>query len=64
MMHNGMDITKEDFYIADDGYSIQSISVSPRIGVDYAGEAAKWPYRFFITDHPHVTPHIFNKRNY
>ncbi len=26
------------------------IGVSPRIGVDYAGEAAAWPLRFFDTD--------------
>jgi DNA-3-methyladenine glycosylase len=26
------------------------IGVSPRIGVDYAGEAAKWPLRFFDAD--------------
>jgi DNA-3-methyladenine glycosylase len=24
-----------------------SIGISPRIGVDYAGDAAKWPLRFF-----------------
>jgi DNA-3-methyladenine glycosylase len=25
----------------------RAVGVSPRIGVDYAGEAAKWPLRFF-----------------
>jgi hypothetical protein len=29
--------------------------VSRRIGVDYAGEAAKWPLRFFDLDSPAVS---------
>lgn len=28
---------------------------APRIGVDYAGEAAKWPLRFLIKGNPHVS---------
>ncbi|MEO8431907.1 MAG: DNA-3-methyladenine glycosylase [Acidobacteriota bacterium] len=31
------------------------IGVSPRIGVDYAGEAASWPLRFFDADSPAVS---------
>ncbi len=31
------------------------IGVSPRIGVDYAGEAAGWPLRFFDLDSPAVS---------
>ena len=31
------------------------IGVSPRIGVDYAGEAAGWPLRFFDADSPAVS---------
>jgi DNA-3-methyladenine glycosylase len=31
------------------------LSVSPRIGVDYAGEAAAWPLRFFDRDSPAVS---------
>lgn len=27
----------------------------PRIGVDYAGEAAAWPLRFAIAGHPHMS---------
>jgi len=30
--------------------SPESICAGPRIGVDYAGEAASWPWRFFIRD--------------
>jgi DNA-3-methyladenine glycosylase len=32
-----------------------SIAVSPRIGVDYAGEAAAWPLRFFDAGSPAVS---------
>jgi DNA-3-methyladenine glycosylase len=31
------------------------IGVSPRIGVDYAGEASSWPLRFFDLDSPAVS---------
>jgi DNA-3-methyladenine glycosylase len=31
------------------------IGVSPRIGVDYAGDAAAWPLRFFDLDSPAVS---------
>jgi DNA-3-methyladenine glycosylase len=31
------------------------IGVSPRIGVDYAGEAAAWPLRFYDADSPAVS---------
>lgn len=31
------------------------IVASPRIGVDYAGEAAQWPLRFSVRGHPHVS---------
>jgi DNA-3-methyladenine glycosylase len=59
--HNGISLLKDQIYIAEDGYKPKSIAVSPRIGVDYAGNAAKWLYRFFIDEHKHVTPHIYNK---
>jgi DNA-3-methyladenine glycosylase len=31
------------------------VVASPRIGVDYAGEAAQWPLRFSVRGHPHVS---------
>jgi DNA-3-methyladenine glycosylase len=31
------------------------IVASPRIGVDYAGEAALWPLRFSLWENPHVS---------
>ncbi len=34
------------------------VAVGPRIGVDYAGEAAAWPLRFAVSGNPHVSrPH-------
>lgn len=36
----------------------EEIVASPRIGVDYAEEAALWPLRFSVRGHPHVSrPH-------
>jgi DNA-3-methyladenine glycosylase len=39
------------------GPSIEDRNVvrSPRVGVDYAGEAAAWPLRFSIRGNPHVS---------
>lgn len=34
----------------------ETVQVSARIGVAYAGEDAQLPLRFFIGDHPHVSP--------
>jgi DNA-3-methyladenine glycosylase len=33
----------------------KEIVASPRIGVDYAGEAAGWPLRFSVRGNPHVS---------
>lgn len=35
----------------------EEISTSPRIGVDYAGDSASWPWRFFIHQNPWVSRH-------
>jgi len=34
---------------------VAEIVASPRIGVDYAGEAAGWPLRFSVRSSPHVS---------
>jgi DNA-3-methyladenine glycosylase len=31
------------------------VAASPRVGVDYAGEAAAWPLRFALRGNPHVS---------
>ena len=52
----GRDMTEGDFVILD-GSDIpeERIGTSPRIGVDYAGEAKNWPWRFFVRDEPCVS---------
>ena len=44
--HTGMDLVGEEIYLIDDGLTDFQIEVSKRIGIDYAGEAADWLYRF------------------
>jgi DNA-3-methyladenine glycosylase len=46
-----------DIQIWDDGmrYSKSQIGISPRIGVDYAGEDALLPYRFFVKGNRYVS---------
>lgn len=33
----------------------EDLVASPRIGVDYAGDAASWPFRFSVRGHRHVS---------
>jgi len=55
--HTGTSLLGESIYIADDGYRPRrsEIVATPRIGVDYAGEDAALPYRFFMKDNPYVS---------
>ena len=55
--HNGIFLSDEKLFIADDGkkYTRSDIVTSPRIGVDYAGEDAKLPYRFYVRGNPYVS---------
>ncbi len=48
--HSGMPLNSENLFIADDGYRLKKdeLGISPRIGVDYAGDDALLPYRYFI----------------
>ena len=48
--HTGLSLLNEELFIAGDDFKLskKDIVASPRIGVDYAGEDAKLPYRFFI----------------
>ena len=48
--HNKIDLTENKIWIEDKGLKIPTnkIHTSPRIGVDYAGEDALLPYRFFV----------------
>jgi len=55
--HSGMSLLSKEIFIADDGfiYSKKEIASSPRIGVDYAGDHALLPYRFYIKGNPFVS---------
>ena len=53
--HNGLDLTKPPLYLEDRGERPKDIATSPRIGVDYAGEWAKKPWRFYFPANPHVS---------
>jgi len=43
---NGHDMISDEFFVRDDGWRAEGILESPRIGIDYAGEAASYPWRF------------------
>src|ERR1051326_2747432 len=45
-------LTRRGGHLSDD-----DIAVSPRVGVDNAGEAAHWPLRFYLRASRHVSPH-------
>ena len=53
----GYSLQSDEIFIADDGfrYPGELIKASPRIGVDYAGDHARWPFRFYIAGHENVS---------
>jgi DNA-3-methyladenine glycosylase len=57
---NGISLRSKQLFIADDGFIPEKkmIGKSPRIGVEYAGKAAAYPYRFFIKGNPFVSGRI------
>lgn len=50
--HNGEILSGKMIWLEDRGVRLKAsqISSGPRIGVDYAGPHARWPYRFWIKD--------------
>ena len=54
--HNGLDVTTGPIWIERrPGPPVEEIATSPRIGVDYAGEWASRPYRFYLPSSRHVS---------
>lgn len=53
LIHNNISLTGKEIWIQDDHINIKEsdIHVGLRIGVDYAGEDAKLPYRFWTTNY-------------
>ena len=54
--HSGEEL-QELISVYDDGYRLpaEQVGVSPRIGVDYAGEDALLPYRFYVKGNASVS---------
>ncbi len=46
--HDGTDMMGKTLFVRDDGWRAESIIRAPRIGIDYAGEAASYPWRFTV----------------
>lgn len=45
---NGLSLLGEELYVLDSGERPQKIHVGKRIGIDYAEEAADFPWRFYL----------------
>jgi len=52
LIHNGTNLNGNTIWIEDQDIKIdkKKIKAGPRIGVDYAGEDAKLPYRFWVEE--------------
>lgn len=57
---NGMDLTGGTLFLAE-GNAVPDarVAATPRINVDYAGEAAGHPYRFVVKDSPFLSTRRF-----
>lgn len=54
--YDGMPLTGDRLWIEDRGIQPGSkVMRGPRIGVDYAGDHAQWPYRFWLQNNPWVS---------
>lgn len=52
----GMDLLGEELWLEDASAVPEGqVAVSRRIHIDYAGEAADWPYRFCVADSPYLS---------
>ena len=49
--HDGLDVCgpRAELFVAEDGCRPERVATTPRVGVDYAGEAAGWPLRFVVS---------------
>lgn len=55
--YSGTSLLGNELFIASDNFNLmkKNIITTPRIGVDYAGEDALLPYRFFIAGNKYVS---------
>ncbi|MCJ8209684.1 DNA-3-methyladenine glycosylase [Mucilaginibacter sp. RS28] len=54
---NGISLQSDTLWIEDRGlvFNDEQIAAVPRVGVDYAGEDAALPYRFYVKGNPYVS---------
>jgi DNA-3-methyladenine glycosylase len=53
---NGVDLLSSSLYLAQSAELADAhVRMGPRIGVDYAGDWAAHPWRFWVADSPHVS---------
>jgi DNA-3-methyladenine glycosylase len=52
---NGADLLNGAIWLEDRKLPAIRIGVSPRVGIDYAGEYKDKPWRFFVEQNPHVS---------
>jgi DNA-3-methyladenine glycosylase len=53
---NGLDLVTSELFIADaEAIPDDDVRIGPRIGVDYAGEWAAHPWRFWVAGSQHVS---------
>jgi DNA-3-methyladenine glycosylase len=52
---DGMRLDSDVLWIEQGSVAEEEIAVSSRVGVDYAGDAAWWPLRFFVRDSQFVS---------
>lgn len=54
---NGISLNSDTLWIEDQGliFSDEQIAAAPRIGVDYAGDDALLPYRFYVKGNSYVS---------
>lgn len=55
---DGVSLAGDELSIAPRDIDVpeDAIAISPRVGIEGAGEAAAWPLRFFLANNPHVSP--------
>lgn len=62
--HSGMDLVgSAEFEIRPDPVGRRRVGISSRIGVDYAGEASRWPLRYFLREDPAVSVRPSSRRS-
>jgi DNA-3-methyladenine glycosylase len=62
--HNGHDLCSKTLYLEDSGELPPSrVTRTPRIRIDYAGEARNYPWRFCVVNCPYVSRPILTSTN-